>query len=55
LTHNVPVFPVFLADIDDKLSPLKYEDFNFNIAYPDAVHARGDFAKSMVESLRYKK
>jgi hypothetical protein len=55
LIHGVPVFPVFLSEIDEKQqSPLKFEEFAFSSEYPDVVHARGDFAKSKVESLRYK-
>jgi hypothetical protein len=51
LTHNVPVFPIFLAEIVESQPTQQFADFSFPIAFPEQPHAREPFAPDMVAKL----
>jgi hypothetical protein len=53
LTDNVPVFPIFLAEMVASQPTPKYAEFSFPRAFPEQPHARQPFAQDMVTKLRY--
>lgn len=53
MVYKVPVFPVFLSEVEEGRVPLNFITFDSKVQFPDAPHVRGPYAQSIINSLAY--